>query len=107
MQNQPIETVLEAAVPSNSSTTMKAQPVESSPDVVAGMALHTGWEVVVGAIVGMMNSAEPLVTYPCSEGGSPVKARTLVAIHQENMGQQAVLAFEEGDITRPIVLGLI
>jgi hypothetical protein len=107
MQNQPIETVLEAAVPSNSSTTLKAQPVESSPDVVAGMALHTGWEVVVGAIVGMMNSAEPLVTYPGSEGGSPVKARTLVAIRQKDVGQQVVLAFEEGDIARPMVLGLV
>jgi hypothetical protein len=71
------------------------------------MALHSGWEVVVGTIVGMVNAAEPLVTYPRNEGSSPVKARTLVAICQKAVGQQAVLAFEEGDIARPIVLGLV
>jgi hypothetical protein len=107
MQNQTSETVPEPAIERNAANSMKAQACESSPDVAAGMALHTGWEVVVGTIVGMMNSAEPLVTYPRSEGGSPVKARTLVAISQKAVGQQAVLAFEEGDIARPIVLGLV
>jgi len=106
MQKQTSETVLEVAVVSNAAA-LKAPAAESSPGVAAGMALHTGWEVVVGTIVGMMNSAEPLVTYPRSEGGSPVKARTLVAICQKAVGQQAVLAFEEGDIARPIVLGLV
>ncbi len=107
MQNQTSETVLEPAIERNAANALKAQAGESSPGVAAGMALHTGWEVVVGTIVGMMNSAEPLVTYPRSEGGSPVKARTLVAICEKAVGQQAVLAFEEGDIARPIVLGLV
>jgi hypothetical protein len=107
MQNQPSETVLEAPVQSNASMTLNARQVESSPAVAAGMALHTGWEVVVGTIVGMMNSAEPLVAYPRSEGGSPVKARTLIGIRQKDLGRQAVLAFEEGELTRPVVLGLI
>jgi len=107
MQNQPTETLLEAAVQSNVSATLEARPDESSLTVAAGTVLRTGWEVVVGTIVGMMNSAEPLVTYPRSEGGSPVKARTLVAIRQKDLGQQVVLAFEEGEITRPLVLGLI
>ncbi len=107
MQNQTSETVLEAPLEGNASAALKAQTRESPPGAAAGMALHTGWEVVVGKIVGMMNAAEPLVTYPRSEGSSPVKARTLVAICEKAVGQQAVMAFEEGDIARPIVLGLV
>ena len=37
----------------------------------------------------------------------PTHARSVVAINQKAVGQQAVLAFEDGDLAKPIILGLI
>jgi len=36
-----------------------------------------------------------------------MKARTVISISEKEVGQQAVLAFEDGDFAKPIILGLI
>src|SRR5688500_7284876 len=67
----------------------------------------TGWEVVVGQLVGLMGPAEAMVEFPRINPGAAMKARTVVSISEKDIGQQAVLAFEDGDLTKPIILGLI
>lgn len=67
----------------------------------------TGWEVVTGTIVGVSSSVEALVEIVRVSSTVVVKARTVVSLCEKEVGQQAVLAFEDGDSTRPVILGLI
>jgi hypothetical protein len=69
--------------------------------------LETGWEVVVGTIVAVTSSAEALVEVARINSSAAMKARTVVSLSENEVGLQAVLAFEDGDITKPIILGLI
>lgn len=87
-----------ADIPARDSS--KARPVMPS-------AVQTGWEVVIGVITGLTEAGEPLVMFPRSEGSWPLQARAVVSVGPADAGQKAVLAFEEGDLSRPIVLGLV
>lgn len=42
-----------------------------------------------------------------TSGWAPVPARSVLALGPKDVGRQAVLAFEDGDPQRPIVLGLL
>ena len=83
------------------------QPVSPLAAAHTRFGLDTGWEVIVGQIVGLLGSAEALVELPRMKPGAAMKARTVVPITENEVGQQAVLAFEGGDLTKPIILGLI
>jgi hypothetical protein len=99
MENQLIK--LAEAAPRPSQTGLPETLVHPRP------GLETGWEVVIGTIVGVTSSAEALVQIARISSSAPMKARTVVSISEKDIGQQAVLAFEDGDLTKPIILGLI
>jgi hypothetical protein len=64
--------------------------------------------VVVGTLVGFAdNGATPLVTFPGQPGSAPIAARTTVDLHAPHIGGDAVLTFEGGDPSRPIITGCI
>ena len=67
----------------------------------------TGWEVVSAQIVAVINLAEALLEIQQDGSVHKVKARTVVSLTEREVGRQALVAFEGGDLTKPIVLGLI
>ena len=89
-----------------------ACPLGMVPSALAKSALPappafgTGWEVVVARIVGVVGPAEVIVELPRLDSGV-LRARTVVSLDEQAVGQQAVLAFENGDQAKPIILGLI
>ena len=107
MPKQNANTLVEAATKDSATKANSGKPAEIRAESKTHSPVQTGWEVVVGRIAALTNSAEPLVTIPHSEGVSPVKARTIVAVGEKEVGKQVVLAFEEGDMARPIVLGVV
>src|SRR5256885_13034039 len=60
--------------------------------------------VMVGTIVGLLNSCEPLVTYAHERKIGPIQARSTLLLTEKEVGQQVVLGFEDGDLSRPMVL---
>jgi hypothetical protein len=64
-----------------------------------------------GVCVGTLVSAEPgaglRVVYPGADGWDPLPARSTVIVAPDAVGRQVVLAFEQGDARRPIVLGVL
>lgn len=64
-------------------------------------------EVIVGSLVGINDDGQPLVRHPLDPSDRLCLARTTVPVTVEHVDRQVVLAFESGDITRPIVLGLL
>jgi hypothetical protein len=57
--------------------------------------------------VGINDSGQPLVRHPLDPSGRASLARTTMPIRPEQLGREIVIAFESGDITRPIVLGVL
>jgi hypothetical protein len=64
-------------------------------------------EVVIGEIEGLSARGEPLVNFPQNGGQQPVAAISTVAINVEHKGRQVALLFSAGDLSQPLIIGLI
>jgi hypothetical protein len=64
-------------------------------------------QVVVGTLAAINESGRPLVRHPLDPSGRIVLARTTVPIDAGQVDREVVIAFESGDIGKPIVLGVL
>jgi hypothetical protein len=60
---------------------------------------------VVGLLAGFTDAGVALVEFPGSSEAIP--ARHTCTIKAEDVGRGAVLVFEEGDVCKPIIMGLL
>jgi len=64
--------------------------------------------VVIGALIGFTGEGQTaLVLYPGQQGSAAVSAATIVDLHGEHIGRQVLIAFENSDPRRPIIIGLL
>ncbi len=63
--------------------------------------------LVMGVLHGFDSDSEALVRFEGSAEPVPVLARTLVQLTQDDIGKMLALQFERGDISRPVILGLL
>ena len=61
--------------------------------------------VVVGVLLGLSDSEQPIVFYPGCPSTTGIRARATAALCVDDVGMQVALIFEKGDSYRPIVLG--
>jgi Domain of unknown function (DUF6484) len=62
--------------------------------------------VRIGVLVGLRDDARiPLVMFPGQRASAAVPARATLDLHGAHIGRDVVLMFEDGEPTRPIVLG--
>jgi len=62
--------------------------------------------VTVGRLVALGSGSVPLVDYPGNDSGKLIPARSLVDLNATQAGSELALAFEDGDGSRPIILGV-
>lgn len=76
-----------------------------APRVDSTASIHG---VVVGELLALADEgATPLVRFAGQMGAGAVRARTSVDLHAQHLGAAVVLTCEQGDPTRPIVLGVL
>lgn len=63
--------------------------------------------VVVGQFLGINQEGYPLVGFPGQETNAAVAARTIAPMHHAPFGAEVLLQFEQGDVSKPIILGVI
>jgi hypothetical protein len=63
--------------------------------------------VVIGTLVGLKNSATPLIDFPYNPAGPHVQACCTVALSAKDIGRKVALMFEGSNPRKPIVVGLI
>jgi Domain of unknown function (DUF6484) len=64
--------------------------------------------VIIGKLLALAeDGATPLVRFPGQTGAGALRARTSVDLHGPHIGASVVLALENGDPNRPIVLGVL
>ena len=63
--------------------------------------------VLIGRLVDLGESGEPLVDFPGNTSTTVLPARSILPLGKRTVGRQVVLMFEEGDSQRPVVMGLV
>ena len=63
--------------------------------------------VVIGTIATLKPDGTPVVSWPDDTGQQVQSALSQVAIPAEAIGRRCTLAFERGEPTKPVILGLI
>ena len=91
----PIESTFDAAVEA---------PVEPR-DAALAVARVNG--IVTGRLVGLTKAGQALVEHDHDSAGRPLLARSTVPLSRDSVGCDVVVAFDQGDLRRPIVLGCI
>lgn len=62
---------------------------------------------IIGRLVGISDSGEPLIDFRSNQSEQPLMARSTVRLDKEKIGKEIVLIFEEGDPKKPIIIGFI
>jgi hypothetical protein len=63
--------------------------------------------VVIGLLVGVNKTGEPLVAFADNLEEIAMSARCTTVISAEDTGREVALMFEDGDLKRPLIIGLI
>ncbi len=64
-----------------------------------------GTEVILGRVVGLQADGRALVKF--AESPEPLPARSSVVLEEQDVGREAALLFEGGNLAKPMVMGLI
>src|SRR5690349_17908851 len=63
--------------------------------------------IVRGILADICEDGEPRVDFALNSTGSPVVASSTIPVKRTDVGRDAVLMFEDGDLDRPVLLGLV
>ncbi len=63
--------------------------------------------VVIGVVAGFSSNGEVLVAFGDNPQDLPIAAKAATAVSAEDLGRQAAILFENGNVKRPVVMGLI
>ena len=64
-------------------------------------------EIIIGVFVGLNKHGKPLVNFAYNVSNRAITAITSVVLNQKQTNRQVALMFEEGDIKKPIIMGVI
>ncbi len=62
---------------------------------------------VIGVLVALDGTGNPLVDYPAERSRQPVRARATVPLSQKDISREVVLLFDRGNHAEPIIVGVI
>lgn len=86
-----------------SGTVTDDSPVLGEHCQSSGMA----YAVIIGRLVAINRSGICRVTFPGNPLGRPVLANALAPLSRHHIGASVAIMFELGDVTKPVVMGLL
>ncbi len=64
-------------------------------------------EIIIGTLVNIDAQGQPLVDYPDNPEHTPLLAVSTLGVNKQYTGRQVALLFANGDIKKPVIMGLI
>lgn len=59
-----------------------------------------------GVLCGFDEDGEPLVDFPENSGHKPLSAWSVAPLNRTDIGRDVLLTFEDGDLARPVLIGV-
>lgn len=78
--------------------------VYEMPTTQSGIAAG---EIVIGALEGIDQQGQALVDFPGNPNKIPLSAVSTLGVTKKLVGRQVALLFANGDLLRPVIMGLI
>jgi hypothetical protein len=87
---------------------MDEQSLELIPEANASKSMTRRIDgVVIGILVGLDDSAKPLVAFPGNPQETGMVARSTTVLSRDDIGREIALLFEGGDPNQPLIIGRI
>ena len=83
-------------------TTVTATEHTSDPD-----ALLPQGEVIIGDLVQISALGEPMVNFSLNRLSHPLVSISTITISPKQLGRKVVLMFQDGNLSKPIIIGLV
>lgn len=80
---------------------------QSDEDLFAqGKSIAPG-EIIIGVFSGLNEQGNPLVNFAYNNASSPIIAISSISLKPAQVGRQVALLFVDGDLNKPMIIGLI
>ena len=106
MKNRVIETFVQAEERNHGNG---SRDTSNLLELITGRSVQTtpAGGVIVGKFVGFDDTGNPLVNFVDDISHENVVAGTMIALRKNQVGSDVVLAFEHGDLEKPIITGML
>ncbi|PKF60326.1 hypothetical protein CW745_15385 [Psychromonas sp. psych-6C06] len=64
-------------------------------------------EIIIGTLVSIDDNGQALVDFAQNPQGSPIQAISTTPVTHQQVSRQVALLFNQGDLSQPIIMGLI
>ena len=64
-------------------------------------------EVIIGELVKISALGEPMVNFTLNRLSHPLVSISTIAVTSKQVGRKVVLMFQEGDLSKPIIIGFV
>lgn len=86
---------------------MKQEITENPELAAADKGSIAPGEIIIGTLVEINDLGEPCVDFPENPSSSLLKAISTIGMTKKHIGKQVALLFANGDLTSPVIMGLI
>lgn len=83
------------------------KPVTADPENELPFAGNSAGKIVIGLIVNLDDHGRPLVDFNDNPSSVPLAALTTSPISKSHISRQVALLFNNGDLSQPVIMGLI
>lgn len=87
--------------------TKQANNIDTSTEALASEYCIAAGEIIIGTLVAIDNNGQPLVDFAQNPNTSAIQAISTTSITQQQVTRQVALLFNQGDLSQPVIMGLI
>jgi hypothetical protein len=91
----------------NERKSLQAPSLLSRKSVISGKERNNGSQVCIGLLKNVNEQGHPLVEFFENHADAPIYARSIISVGKEDLGKEVVLMFEQGDVRKPIIMGIL
>ena len=94
-------------MPTSRNTNSDVDVFEQAATDLDNKSLLAPGEIILGTITSIDVLGQPMVDYPLNPEKGALKAITTLALTSQQVSRQVALLFNQGDLSQPIVIGLV
>ena len=94
-------------MPTSRNTNSDVDVFEQAATELDNKSMIAPGEIILGTITSIDVLGQPMVDYPLNPEKGALKAITTLALTSKQVSRQVALLFNQGDLSQPIVIGLV